>query len=98
MPGKCAGDDGKGGSLPPSHRPPRACYFLTTVETPLSGHPLLSGQLSKSQNNCTKEWEIKPLFSGRGHLLTVLTRVLPLLSPAAMKRLIHFTRRIFSSF
>ena len=66
--GKRAGDDGKGktrgrGGGSPSHRPPRACYFLFTVEPPLSGHlwnghPLLSGQLSKSQNNCTKEWEI----------------------------------------
>lgn len=99
--GKRGGTTGRGkhgGTFPSSHRPPRACYFLTTVEPPLSGHPLLSGQLSKSQNNCTKEWEIKPLFSGRGHLLTGLTRVLPLLSPAAMKRLIHFIRRIFSSF
>ena len=103
VPGKRAGDDGKGktrGTFPPSHRPPHACYFLTTVEPPLSGHlwnghPLLRGQLLKSQNNCTKEWEIKPLFSGRGHLLTVLTRVLPLLSRAAM---IHLTRWIFSSF
>ena len=103
--GRWEGEDtgGGGGGFSPSHRPPGACYFLITVEPPLSGHlldghPLLSGQLSKSQNNCTKEWEIKPLFSGRGHLLIFPTRVLPLFSPAAMKRLIHLTRWIFSSF
>ena len=101
--GEDTGGGGGEGGFSLSHRPPGTCYFLTTVEPPLSGHlldghPLLSSQLSKSQNNCTKEWEIKPLFSGRGHLLTVLTRVLPLLSPAAMKRLMHFTKRIFSSF
>ena len=28
-----------------------------------------------------KEWESKPLFSSRGHLLPVSVRVLPLLSP-----------------
>ena len=28
-----------------------------------------------------KEWESKPLFSSRGHLLPVSMRVLPLLSP-----------------
>ena len=106
VPGKRGGTTGRGkhgGTFPSSHRPSRACYFWTTVEPPLTGHlwngyPLLSGQLSKSQNNCTKEWEIKPLFSGRGHLLIFPTRVLPLFSPAAMKRLIHLTRWIFSSF
>ena len=63
MHGKRGGDDGKGktrgrgggrGGSSPSHRPPRACYFLITVEPPLSGHlldghPLLSGQLSSSK-------------------------------------------------
>ena len=46
----------------------------------LSGHPLLSGQSLKSPNNCRKEWGLKPLLSGHGHLQAISTRVLPLLS------------------
>lgn len=35
-----------------------------TVKTPLTGHRLFSGQLSKSLDNCRKELEIKLLLSG----------------------------------
>ena len=34
------------------------------IEPPLRGHPLLSGQQSKSRNKCRKEWGIQPLLSG----------------------------------
>ena len=53
-------------------------YAVSSVEPVLSGHPLLNGQLSKSQKllpliivvlTCIKR---SPLLSGRGH---------PLLSP-----------------
>ena len=50
-------------------------------DPPLRGHPLLGDQWSKSRNYCRKEWEIKPLLSGHGHILATLTRVTPLLSP-----------------
>ena len=51
-----------------------------TVELPLSGHPLLSGQWWKSENNCRKKWELKPLLGSQlshlhylqsGHLMEV---------------------------
>ena len=106
VPGKRGGTTGRGKHGGPSPLPivhHALAIFELQSNPPLSGHlwnghPLLGGQLSKSQNNCTKEWEIKPLFSGRGHLLIFPTRFLPLFSPAAMKRLIHLTRWIFSSF
>ena len=49
----------------------QCCY---TVEPPLSGHPLLNGRISNSQNICNtitiKYTSIKrpPPLSGRGHL------------------------------
>ena len=58
-----------------------------TVEPLLSGHPLLGGQLSKSQNysqhNTVNKIFIKrpPLLSGRGHLLAVPIRLLVLFLP-----------------
>ena len=50
------------------------------IEPPLSGDPPLSGQQSKSQNKCRKEWRIQPLLrlkrppllSERGNLLASL--------------------------
>ena len=42
---------------------------------------MASEHKNKNWNSCRKEWERKPLFSGRGHLLAVPTSVLSLLLP-----------------
>ena len=61
-----------------------------TVKTPLTGHRLFSGQLSKSLNNCRKELEIKLLLSGPpfGHPYQIFLS--PLLSGDALYNLALF--------
>ena len=36
-------------------------YHFNAIEPLRSSHPLLSGWLSKLQNNCRKGWELNPL-------------------------------------